>query len=358
MERENFGIVELKHYGANKTVRHGNSAAKQAAVAAIPGVIRNGNQIGYEKNWQGKGYDTYVFAGPVIMDETRINEAVIVNSYTREDGRKAFYTHEVCWSDGSYVTFDDAGKPTKKEDTPTHLPMDVRSSAMAAQEVSSDTSIAQETAENKGNNGTLKKNVRYQLSETDELTKLRDEQQQLDKQRRALKEERSAWLESDAVKAIEAKKKALGIFSAEAKAYRDSEEYQNYLAKRKDYNARMAQLDDRSAALDDRMKAVNARMQQQRAAEGKAEQAAYDAKAEAYGSKAEYRRALAKEQFGTTEDFNRAGYILPDGQMLNFAQNDRTRDTDHREIMSVFGPAEVKTGTEALNEFCWTATCA
>lgn len=351
VERENFGIVELKHYGANKTVRHGNSAAKQAAVAAIPGVIRNGNQIGYEKNWQGKGYDTYVFAGPVIMDETRINEAVIVNSYTREDGRKAFYTHEVCWSDGSYVTFDDAGKPTKKEDTPTHLPMDVRSSAMAAQEVSSDTSIAQETAENKGNNGTLKKNVRYQLSETDELTKLRDEQQQLDKQRRALKEERSAWLESDAVKAIEAKKKALGIFSAEAKAYRDSEEYQNYLAKRKDYNARMAQLDDQSAALDDRMKAVNARMQQQRAAEGKAEQAAYDAKAEAYGSKAEYRRALAKEQFGTTEDFNRAGYILPDGQMLNFAQNDRTRDTDHREIMSVFGPAEVKTGTEALNEF-------
>ena len=351
VERENFGIVELKHYGANKTVRHGNSAAKQAAVAAIPGVIRNGNQIGYEKNWQGKGYDTYVFAGPVIMDETRINEAVIVNSYTREDGRKAFYTHEVCWSDGSYVTFDDAGKPTKKEDTPTHLPMDVRSSAMAAQEVSSDTSIAQETAKNKGNNGTLKKNVRYQLSETDELTKLRDEQQQLDKQRRALKEERSAWLESDAVKAIEAKKKALGIFSAEAKAYRDSEEYQNYLAKRKDYNARMAQLDDQSAALDDRMKAVNARMQQQRAAEGKAEQAAYDAKVEAYGSKAEYRRALAKEQFGTTEDFNRAGYILPDGQMLNFAQNDRTRDTDHREIMSVFGPAEVKTGTEALNEF-------
>lgn len=165
VERENFGIVELKHYGANKTVRHGNSAAKQAAVAAIPGVIRNGNQIGYEKNWQGKGYDTYVFAGPVIMDETRINEAVIVNSYTREDGRKAFYTHEVCWSDGSYVTFDDAGKPTKKEDTPTHLPMDVRSSAMAAQEVSSDTSIAQETAENKGNDGALKKNVRFQLAE-------------------------------------------------------------------------------------------------------------------------------------------------------------------------------------------------
>ena len=117
-ERENFGTVELRHYGANKTVRHGNSAAKQAAVAAIPGVIRDGNQIGYEKNWQGRGYDTYVFAGPVIMDGTKINEAVIVNSYVREDGRKAFYTHEVCWSDGSYVTLDDAGKPTKKKILP------------------------------------------------------------------------------------------------------------------------------------------------------------------------------------------------------------------------------------------------
>lgn len=212
-------------------------------------------------------------------------------------------------------------------------------------------SIAQEAAENKENDGTLKKNIRYQLSEADELTKLRNEQQQLDEQRRELKEERSAWLGSNAVKEIEAKKKALGSFSAEAKAYRDSEKYQNYLAKRKDYNARMAQLEDQSAVLNGRIKEAGARMQQQNAEKGKAEQAVYDAKAEAHGGKAEYRLVLAKERFGTTEDFRRAGYILPDGQMLDFAQNDRTRDTDHREIMSVFGSAEVKNGTEALNEF-------
>lgn len=58
--KENFGIVELKHYGANKTVRHGNSAAKQAAVAAIPGVIRNGNQIGYEKTGKARAM-THMF---------------------------------------------------------------------------------------------------------------------------------------------------------------------------------------------------------------------------------------------------------------------------------------------------------
>ena len=350
-ERENFGTVELRHYGANKTVRHGNSAAKQAAVAAIPGVIRDGNQIGYEKNWQGRGYDTYVFAGPVIMDGTKINEAVIVNSYVREDGRKAFYTHEVCWSDGSYVTLDDAGKPTKKEDTSTHLPMDVRSTLADAQEVSSDTTIAQNSVESKENNAAVQKNVRYQLAEQDELAKLRTEQQQLAKQRSALKEERGAWLNSEEVQRIEAKKKALGVFSAEGKAYRDSTEYQGYLAKRKEYNSRLAALEERDSALTEQMKAANERLQQRKDAQAKDAQRAYDAKAKAYGGNAEYRRVLAKEQFGVTEEFQRAGYILPDGQMLDFAQNDRSRDTDHREILDVFGPAEVKTGTEALNEF-------
>lgn len=45
---------------------------------------------------------------------------------------------------------------------------------MAAQEVSSDTSIAQETAENKGNNGTLKKNIRLQLAAPVEVDTQKD----------------------------------------------------------------------------------------------------------------------------------------------------------------------------------------
>ena len=255
-------------------------------------------------------------------------------------------------SGGTHVESEDSRSRLPESFTETFGKAHIESEDSGSSESKiSNQSIAQEAAENKGNDGTLKKNVRYQLSEADELTKLRDEQQRLDEQRRELKEERSAWLGSDAVKEIEAKKKALGIFSAEAKAYRDSKEYQNYLAKRKDYNARMAQLEDQSAVLNGRIKEAGARMQQQNAEKGKAEQAVYDAKAEANGGKAEYRRVLAKERFGTTEDFRRAGYILPDGQMLDFAQNDQTRDTDHREIMSVFGSAEVKNGTEALNEF-------
>lgn len=349
--RENFGTVELTKSGARATVQHGNSKAKQVAVAAVPEVIQKGKQIGYEQNWQGRGYDTYVFAAPVEIDGTKLYEGVIVREYTRQNGMKNFYVHEVCWTDGSYVTFDTEGNMTKKEDTPTQLPKAVRSTLADAQEVSSDTTIAQTSAKSKENNAAVQKNVRYHLAEQDELAKLRTEQQQLTKQRSALKEERSAWLNSAEVQRIEAKKKALGVFSAEGKAYRDSAEYQDYLAKRKEYNSRLAALEERDSALTEQMKAANERLQQRKDAQAKDAQNAYNARAKAYGGNAEYRRMLAKEQFGVTEEFRRAGYILPDGQMLDFAQNDRSRDTDHREILEVFGPAEVKTGTEALNEF-------
>lgn len=349
VERAGFGTVELTRKGAKATVQHGNGPVKQITAAAIPDVIRYGEQVGFVENWKGREYNTYTFVAPVMVDGTRIYEAVIVNEYRSTKQGNKFYVHEVCGSDGSLLVLDNTGHIKQKQESADTVLKTEEGGERPS--FPADTSIAQEAAENKGNDGTLKKNVRYQLSEADELTKLRDEQQRLDEQRRELKEERSAWLGSDTVKEIEAKKKALGIFSAEAKAYRDSEEYQNYLAKRKDYNARMAQLEDQSAVLNGRIKEAGARMQQQNAKKGKAEQAVYDAKAEAHGGKAEYRRVLAKERFGTTEDFRRAGYILPDGQMLDFAQNDRTRDTDHREIMSVFGSAEVKNGTEALNEF-------
>lgn len=342
--RENFGTVELTKSGARATVQHGNSKAKQVAVAAVPEVIQKGKQIGYEQNWQGRGYDTYVFAAPVEIDGTKLYEGVIVREYTRQNGMKNFYVHEVCWTDGSYVTFDIEGNMTKKEDTPTQLPKAVRSTLADAQEVSSDTTIAQ-------NDAPVKKNARMQIAEADEVEKLRAEQQMLSEQQKALKEERTAWLESAEVKAVEAKKKALGNFSEEAKAYRESEEYQNYIAKRKDYNSRLAQLEKQSAALDDRMREAGERLQARADAKANDRQLAYNAEAEKHGGKAEYRRQLAKERFGVTEDFKKAGYILPDGKMLNFAQSERTRDTDHRAIREVFGPAEVKTGTEALNEF-------
>ena len=183
------------------------------------------------------------------------------------------------------------------------------------------------------------------------LDVLQTESRQLERQRRELKEERASWMDSDEVKAIEAKKRSYGIFSAAGKEYRAGEEYQNYLAKRKEFNQRGAELDDRVGEVTERIRKANAQLETRRQAVQKDKQLAYNAAAEKAGGAAEYHRQLAKEKFGTTDAFEKAGYILPDGEMLNFAQYEAARDTDHREIMDVFGPTDVTEGTDALNKF-------
>ena len=217
-------------------------------------------------------------------------------------------------------------------------------------------SIAQENAESKGNSEPVKKSVRFQLSDgsagtVDELAALQKESRELEHQQNALKTERTNWLNSAEVKEIEGKRKSLGLFSAEAKEFKASEEYQAYLAKRKDFNQRGAELENRIGEVNNALREAHAKLETQRNEQKQKQQAVYDAKAKEAGGAAKYRRQLAVEQFGTTSEFERAGYILPDGQMLDFARNDKTRDTDHREIMSVFGPAEVSEGTDALNKF-------
>ena len=183
------------------------------------------------------------------------------------------------------------------------------------------------------------------------LDTLQKESKALEQQHRELKEERASWMDSDEVKAIEAKKRSYGIFSAAGKEYRAGEEYQNYLAKRKEFNQRGAELDDRIGEVMERIRKANAQLEARRQAVQKDKQLAYNAAAEKAGGADEYHRQMAKEKFGTTGAFEKAGYILPDGEMLNFAQNEAVRDTDHREIMDVFGPTDVTEGTDALNKF-------
>ena len=353
VERDGFGVVELTRKGAKATVQHGNGPVKQIAAAAIPNVIRYGEQIGFVENWKGRGYNTHTFVAPVVVDGIKIYEAVIVNEYTVPNAASKFYVHEVCGSDGSLLTIEN-GKITKKESSLTTVLKTEQGDE--APKLLSKNSIAQENAESKGNSEPVKKSVRFQLSDgsagnVDELAALQKESRELEHQQNALKTERTNWLNSAEVKEIEGKRKSLGLFSAEAKEFKASEEYQAYLAKRKDFNQRGAELENRIGEVNNALREAHAKLETQRNEQKQKQQAVYDAKAKEAGGAAKYRRQLAVEQFGTTSEFERAGYILPDGQMLDFARNDKTRDTDHREIMSVFGPAEVSEGTDALNKF-------
>ena len=258
-----------------------------------------------------------------------------------ETSGKAHIESEDSRSSGPEVSVEaSGGTHVESEDSRSRLPE------------TSKQSIAQTSDESKRTDEPVKKTVRFQLSESRRnQSELQKESRELERQRRALKEERANWQESNEVRAIEEKKKAYGLFSEKGKAFRASEEYQSYLEKRKEFNRRGAELESRIGEVNDKLRQAQAEVENARQAVKQEQQKVYDTKAKAAGGKPEYRRKLAVEQFGTTDRFERAGYILPDGRMLNFAQNDGTRDTDHREILDAFGPAEVSNGTEALNEF-------
>lgn len=258
-----------------------------------------------------------------------------------ETSGKAHIESEDSRSSGPEVSVEaSGGTHVESEDSRSRLPE------------ASKQSIAQTSDESKRTDEPVKKTVRFQLSESRRNQgELQKESRELERQRRALKEERANWQESNEVRAIEEKKKAYGLFSEKGKAFRASEEYQSYLEKRKEFNRRGAELESRIGEVNDKLRQAQAEVENARQAVKQEQQKVYDTKAKAAGGKPEYRRKLAVEQFGTTDRFERAGYILPDGRMLDFAQNDSTRDTDHREILGVFGPAEVSNGTEALNEF-------
>lgn len=258
-----------------------------------------------------------------------------------ETSGKAHIESEDSRSSGPEVSVEaSGGTHVESEDSRSRLPE------------ASKQSIAQPSGESKRTDEPVKKTVRFQLSESRRnQSELQKESRELERQRRTLKEERANWQESNEVRAIEEKKKAYGLFSEKGKAFRASEEYQSYLEKRKEFNRRGAELESRIGEVNDKLRQAQAEVENARQAVKQEQQKVYDTKAKAAGGKPEYRRKLAVEQFGTTDRFERAGYILPDGRMLNFAQNDGTRDTDHREILDAFGPAEVSNGTEALNEF-------
>lgn len=306
-----------------------------AVAAAISGGIDNSIQVGQNV------YEADVLTAIKTDQREIFYDIVDIKPIKIETSGKAHIESEDSRSSGPEVSVEaSGGTHVESEDSRSRLPE------------ASKQSIAQTSDESKRTDEPVKKTVRFQLSESRRnQSELQKESRELERQRRALKEERANWQESNEVRAIEEKKKAYGLFSEKGKAFRASEEYQSYLEKRKEFNRRGAELESRIGEVNDKLRQAQAEVENARQAVKQEQQKVYDTKAKAAGGKPEYRRKLAVEQFGTTDRFERAGYILPDGRMLDFAQNDSTRDTDHREILGVFGPAEVSNGTEALNEF-------
>ena len=172
VERDGFGVVELTRKGAKATVQHGNGPVKQIAAAAIPNVIRYGEQIGFVENWKGRGYNTHTFVAPVVVDGIKIYEAVIVNEYRSTKQGNKFYVHEVCGSDGSLLVLDDAGQiKQKQESADTVLKTE---EGGERPNFPAKNSIAQDSAESKRTDEPVKKSVRFQISAPVEVDSQKD----------------------------------------------------------------------------------------------------------------------------------------------------------------------------------------
>ena len=110
--RPDFGDVEINGRSVKDDLSHGVGPAKAATIAAVPEVIRRGQQIYFAENWKNRGYDGYVFAAPVIMDGQTAYLAAVV----KRTSKNRFYLHEVVDSTGNIIKID-AGESA----TPTSL---------------------------------------------------------------------------------------------------------------------------------------------------------------------------------------------------------------------------------------------
>lgn len=108
--RHNFGEVIIDNRSIKDDMAHGIGRAKAVAFAAVPNVIKDGQQIDYQPNWKGRGYDTYIFAAPVDIGGQRSYVAAVV----RSDSANRFYLHEVVDGDGNQIY-------VKKESAPDNI---------------------------------------------------------------------------------------------------------------------------------------------------------------------------------------------------------------------------------------------
>ena len=105
VNRPGFGDV-LFSRGRIKSsmIGHGTGPSKIETFAAVPDVIRNGQQIDYQQNWKGRGYDTYTFAAPITYRGQPTYLGVIV---TKDSASNRYYLHEVVDANGDVIFRND-----------------------------------------------------------------------------------------------------------------------------------------------------------------------------------------------------------------------------------------------------------
>lgn len=87
-----LGDVSLDLHGIKDDIAHGIGRLKSAAFYAVPQVIQEGLIYDRQRNWKGRGYDTFRLAAPITIDKGRYVVEVIIK---KSQARQGLYIHEV-----------------------------------------------------------------------------------------------------------------------------------------------------------------------------------------------------------------------------------------------------------------------
>lgn len=122
VNRPGFGdVLFSKSRIKNSMIGHGVGQAKIDAFAAVPDVIRSGQEIAHETNWKGRNYDTYIFAAPIDYKGATDYLGVIV---TKDSTSNRYYVHEVVDANGN-VLFESKEAPSPASDGTSALSGDL-----------------------------------------------------------------------------------------------------------------------------------------------------------------------------------------------------------------------------------------
>lgn len=105
--RPGFGdVLFSKNRIKNGLFGHGMGSAKVDVFAAVPYVIEHGIQVDFQENWEGRGYDSYIFQAPITYKGARTYLGVVVTKDARDS---RYYVHEVVDATGGLIYSDKEG---------------------------------------------------------------------------------------------------------------------------------------------------------------------------------------------------------------------------------------------------------
>ena len=103
VHREGFGDVILDERGVKDSIAHGIGRRKAAAFVAVPDIIERGTQIDFQSDWKQRGYDSYVFAAPILVGDGERAVRNYVAAVVTKMSDNRYYLHEVVDENGNLI---------------------------------------------------------------------------------------------------------------------------------------------------------------------------------------------------------------------------------------------------------------